>query len=133
MAASEHGDRTRPSEDHPTTATDRKFVAVPLGLGATVDAQVAGDEVHGGVQLRADVVGCAVPMGTADAATGLGTGGRMRQQFYRDDRPLSDYDEHRCWRDFVHLCSAAQWTAITREVPPPSPVDRDACVEHGLP
>ena len=25
---------------------------------------------------------------------------------------------------FVHLCSAAQWTAITGEVPPPTPVDR---------
>ena len=33
----------------------RQFVAVPLGLGATVEAQVTGDEVHGGVQLRAVV------------------------------------------------------------------------------
>lgn len=31
----------------------RQFVAVPLGLGATVEAQVTGEEVHGGVQLRA--------------------------------------------------------------------------------
>ena len=29
----------------------RQFVAVPLGLGATVEAQVTGEEVHGGVQL----------------------------------------------------------------------------------
>ncbi len=33
----------------------------------------------------------------------------------------------------VHLCSAAQWTAITGEVPPPTPVDRDAYVDAGLP
>ena len=34
---------------------------------------------------------------------------------------------------FVHLCSAAQGTAITGEVPPPTPVDRDAYVSAGLP
>ncbi len=33
----------------------------------------------------------------------------------------------------MHLCSAAQWSAITREVPPPTPVDRDAYVHAGLP
>ncbi|MYW45945.1 hypothetical protein GT346_22110, partial [Streptomyces sp. SID161] len=33
--------------------TVRQFVAVPLGLGATVEGQVTGEEVWGGVQLRA--------------------------------------------------------------------------------
>ncbi|MGW7238011.1 hypothetical protein [Streptomyces sp. NPDC054804] len=32
--------------------TVRQFVAVPLGLGATVEGQVTGEEVWGGVQLR---------------------------------------------------------------------------------
>ncbi|WP_406431807.1 hypothetical protein OHB00_05505 [Streptomyces sp. NBC_00631] len=32
--------------------TVRQFVAVPLGLGATVEAQVTGEEVWGGVQLQ---------------------------------------------------------------------------------
>ncbi|MED5815505.1 hypothetical protein VST63_24360 [Mycolicibacterium sp. 050232] len=134
----------------------RQFVAVPLGSGATVEGQVTGQEVHGGVQLRA--VGLTaqaleawqarpsfedemavfedcdpLPAPSAAPAMGLGAGGRMRQEVYADDRPLSDYDEDRCWRVFVHLCSAAQWTAITGEVPPPSPVDRDAYVEAGLP
>ncbi len=57
----------------------------------------------------------------------------MRQEVYADDRPLSDYDESGALRVFVHLCSAAQWTAITGEVPPPTPVDRDAYVRAGLP
>ena len=64
---------------------------------------------------------------------GLGAGGRMRQEVYTDSRPLADYDEDGASRVFVHLCSAAQWTAITGEVPPPTPVDRDAYVEAGLP
>ena len=57
----------------------------------------------------------------------------MRQEVYTDDHPLADYDEHSASRVFVHLCSAAQWTAITGEVPPPTPVDRDAYVRAGLP
>jgi hypothetical protein len=133
----------------------RQFVAVPLGSGATVEGQVTGQETHGGVQLRA--VGltqqalaawraaqrlrtecCAVPsadgpVSAASASMGLGAGGRMRQEVYADDRPLADYDESGALRVFVHLCSAAQWTAITGEVPPPTPVDRGAYVDAGLP
>lgn len=57
----------------------------------------------------------------------------MRQEVYRDDRDLEDYDESRSARVFVHLCSVAQWTAITGEAPPETPVDRDEYTEAGLP
>ena len=125
----------------------RQFVAVPLGSGATVEGQVTGQETHGGVQLRG--IGLTKealarrpakmaledispsPAGSADM--GLGAGGRMRQEVYTDKRPLSDYDEDGARRVFIHLCSAAQWTAITGEVPPPTPVDRAAYVSAGLP
>jgi len=134
----------------------RQFVAVPLGSGATVEAQVTGQETHGGVQLRAvgltvqalaawraaqrirpEVCLSSAPMPCPEAAgsadMGLGAGGRMRQEVYTDVRPLADYDGDGAQRVFVHLCSAAQWTAITGEVPPPTPVDRDAYVSAGLP
>lgn len=130
----------------------RQFVAVPLGSGATVEGQVTGEETHGGVQLRAvgltpaaraewqaaqtrsaDLVCCAMAPAPAGSAMGLGAGGRMRQEVYTDHRPLADYDESNAGRVFVHLCSAAQWTAITGEVPPPTPVDRDSYVRAGLP
>ena len=128
----------------------RQFVAVPLGLGATVEGQVTGEEVHGGVQLRAvgvtsDVLKAwrerprssmcmAAPMGSiGDAGMGLGAGGRMRQEVYDDERALSDYDQDRSWRVFVHLCSAARWTEITGEVPPPTPIDRETYVRYGFP
>ncbi len=135
----------------------RQFVAAPLGSGATVEGQVTGEEVHGGVQLRAvgltaealadwkkqqaarradwpyflnSTLCCAVP----DASEmGLGAGGRMRQEIYTDERPLRDYDADRSARVFVHLCSATEWTAITGEVAPPTPVDREAYVRAGLP
>ena len=132
----------------------RQFVAVPLGSGATVEGQLTGEESVGGVQLRAVgltdealaewsareapagfvdpgmvVFACAAP----SADMGLGAGGRMRQEIYDDDRPATDYDEDRSWRVFVHLCSAGQWAAITGELPPPTPVDRDAYTSYGLP
>jgi hypothetical protein len=34
---------------------------------------------------------------------------------------------------FVHLCSAEQWTAITGEIAPPTPIDRETYVQYGLP
>ncbi len=134
----------------------RQFVAVPLGSGATVEGQVTGQETHGGVQLRAvglteqalaawhaarrarseicaDMGPMPCPAATGSASMGLGAGGRMRQEVYADDRPLADYDPSGARRVFVHMCSAAQWTAITGEVPPPTPVDRDAYVSAGLP
>lgn len=127
----------------------RQFVAVPMGRGATVEGQVTGEEAHGGIQLRAvglseaalkawnesevhfDGIVC---LGAATGADmGLGAGGRMRQEIYVDDRDLADYDESRSWRVFVHLCSAAEWTSITGEAPPPTPVDRETYVEYGFP
>ncbi|KUI42939.1 hypothetical protein AU198_07640 [Mycobacterium sp. GA-1199] len=134
----------------------RQFVAVPLGSGATVEGQVTGEETHGGVQLRAvglteqalaawhaeqalhaercaDVFADGAPLPAPSASMGLGAGGRMRQEVYADGRPLTDYEEASARRVFVHLCSAAQWTAITGEVPPPTPVDRDVYVDEGLP
>ncbi|MDA2986284.1 MAG: hypothetical protein O2789_00970 [Actinomycetota bacterium] len=132
----------------------RQFVAVPLGLGATVEGQVTGAEEHGGVQLRsvpltdnalekwrAVQVDTPFNLGMVDGLVccaappdmGLGAGGRMEQEVYADDRSLEDYDPLRSQRVFVHLCSAAQWTAITGEVPPPTPVDREAYVQAGLP
>ncbi|AKS31492.1 hypothetical protein [Mycolicibacterium goodii] len=137
----------------------RQFVAVPLGSGATVEGQVTGEEKHGGIQFRAvgltdealerwraeqaarrEVLPVAEDCGggpllgaPAGADMGLGAGGRMRQEVYADERPLTDYADGDALRVFVHLCSAAQWTAITGEVPPSTPVDREAYVRSGLP
>ena len=140
----------------------RQFVAVPLGSGATVEGQVTGVEEHGGVQLRALGLGekalarwqeeqqrqrelkrmthalsvsiNAMEMPCMAAPDmGLGAGGRMRQEIYADERKKGGYDPDRSWRVFVHLCSAAQWTAITGEAAPATPVDREAYVHAGLP
>ncbi|MCC9737991.1 hypothetical protein [Streptomyces sp. MNU89] len=64
---------------------------------------------------------------------GLGVGGSMRQEVYRDDRPLSDWSEEPAGRVFVHLVTPPEWRRITGEEPPPSPVDRAAYTRAGLP
>lgn len=151
--------------------TIRQFVAVPLGLGATVEGQVSGEEVWGGIQLQVFELGeralarwreeqrrrsqvpaapmafaappaagaMPAPAGAAPAARaaapamGLGAGGRMRQEVYRDERKLSDWRTEPSGRVFVHLATAPQWRQITGEAPPPSPVDRAAYTSAGLP
>ncbi|WP_460071855.1 hypothetical protein [Streptomyces sp. YKOK-I1] len=167
--------------------TVRQFVAVPLGLGATVEGQVTGEEVWGGVQLQSfplneekhaeweeaqrllsletrsvksvggghgavpaapgamppqaamPMMPAAVPAppgaprARAVAAMGLGVGGAMRQEVYRDTRPVEDYTREPGARVFVHLVTPPEWRRITGEEPPPSPVDRAAYTKAGLP
>lgn len=194
--------------------TVRQFVAVPLGLGATVEGQVTGEEVFGGVQLQSFPLndeqlavwrreerlraerernigpvggyggyggtgavpmpppgavpmappstgaplppapggpmppGAAYPMAApgaapmrgapaapsrAPAAMGLGVGGSMRQEVYRDTWPRGSWAEQLTGRIFVHLVTPPEWRRITGEAPPPSPVDRAAYTRAGLP
>ncbi|MFD0052882.1 hypothetical protein ACFVHR_04050 [Streptomyces sp. NPDC127168] len=159
------------------TGTVRQFVAVPLGMGATVEGQVTGEEVWGGVQLqdfrlndrererwleaerrRAEFAHRAAPPGGAFGAAmpapaapgaaaayggaarsrsapamGLGVGGSMRQEVYRDERPLEHWADSPAGRVFVHLVTPPEWRRITGEEPPPSPVDRAAYTQAGLP
>ncbi|MGW0080242.1 hypothetical protein [Streptomyces sp. NPDC003393] len=143
--------------------TVRQFVAVPLGLGATVEGQVTGEEVWGGVQLqsfplseaalarwqeqqaRLGTVRRRMPPAPAAApapgnapraygvAMGLGVGGSMHQEVYRDERPPGDWADEPAGRVFVHLVTPPEWRRITGEAPPPSPVDRAAYTRAGLP
>lgn len=165
------------------SGTIRQFVAVPLGLGATVEGQVSGEEVWGGVQLQVFELGeealdawqaeqrrrqsarpaafggyggapGAMPMaapaaapppapggaarparsaGRSPVSMGLGAGGRMRQEVYRDDRKPSDWREKPSGRVFVHLTTVPEWRRITGEAAPASPVNRAAYTAAGLP
>ncbi|MEV6961164.1 hypothetical protein AB0M97_18585 [Streptomyces sp. NPDC051207] len=159
--------------------TVRQFVAVPLGLGASVEGQVTGEETWGGVQLQTFPLndrelatwraqraqeerlravrarsmpqpgyGAAMPAVPAaapayaaapaaaprgGAAMGLGVGGSMRQEVYKDDRGPGDWAERPAGRVFVHLVTPPEWRRITGEAPPPSPVDRATYTRAGLP
>lgn len=122
----------------------RQFVAMPLGQGYTVEEQVSGEAKFGGMQIR---VTAAKPGVIPDllrtrvtcfrelmcAPMGLGAGGKMKQQIDRDEYGLDTWDLTRASEVFIHIVNSQQWTAITGEALPPTPVDAATYTAHGLP
>ncbi len=131
----------------------RQFVAMPLGLGYSVEGQVTGDESVGGLQLevvepkpgrfpdeppRSDFVklraaGRAMPMACSGAAMGLAAGGRMSQSIYPDPHGIETWDATRTTRLFVHIVNSSIWREITGEEAPPSPITARDYAAHHLP
>lgn len=136
----------------------RQFVAMPLGAGYTVEEQLTGEAEHGGIQLqvfpmkrgvferrfpvlpppRREMAGaftrtlCKAPA-PAGASMGLAPGGRMKQEIYRDQFDLADWDLGNTSRCFVHLANAMVWRAITGENPPTTPPTAAEYTRAGLP
>ncbi len=128
------------------SGTVRQFVAMPLGMGYTVEGQVTGRESVGGVQLVAfdahpdrlperppqqfsGIDACAMPV----ADMGLGAGGEMEQEIYPDEYGADVWDPERSGRVFVHIANSMAWREITGEEPPPTPVSARSYTEHGFP
>lgn len=126
----------------------RQFVAMPLGSGTTVEAQLTGREDVGGIQLRVfeprpgrfpDRAPRREPGmmagfgGPARMSMGLGAGGRMRQKIYPDPYGLDTWDPGASGEVFVHIVNCEQYEALTGSPPPPSPVSAAAYTAHGLP
>lgn len=128
----------------------RQFVATELGMGWTVEAQVSGSEVMGGLQLIAyepnpgkfpDVAppprpGRQVMRGLgqqADRRMGLAAGGKMSQKIYPDPHGPETWDQGVWASVFIHLISPGQYSAITGEAPPPTPIDAATYTAHGFP
>jgi hypothetical protein len=124
----------------------RQFVAMPLGLGHTIEGQVTGQERFGGIQLLAydpkvpfppvvRLEGTMIPAAPAAAAPamavrrggrgaemGLAAGGRMEQKIYPDDHGIETWDQEHGNRVFVHLVNSAMYRDITGRPAPESPV-----------
>lgn len=140
----------------------RQFVAMPLGMGYTIEGQVTGEEQHGGLQIRVIPPKpglfpdhppparyslselCAAPAAAPGApapkvrrravgAMGLAAGGRMKQAIYPDPHGVRTWDQERGARVFVHIVSSQEWRELTGEAPPPCPVSARTYAEHGLP
>lgn len=141
----------------------RQFVAMPLGLGYTVEGQVTGEERYGGVQiiafdpqpgrfpdeppplprfraLEADFASETAPepllaksAAPPGAAMGLAAGGRMEQAIYPDPHGIATWDQENYGRVYVHIVNSAAYHEITGEGPPPTPVSARTYTEHGYP
>jgi hypothetical protein len=128
----------------------RQFVAIPLGMGYTVEGQVSGREEFGGIQLMvceprpgrfpdqpppapplaAGPLALAMP---APGVMGLGAGGRLRQKIYPDRYGSDVWDPENRGRLYVHLVNSLQYREVTGREPPPTPVSAHSYTEHGLP
>lgn len=128
----------------------RQFVAMPLGSGLTVEAQVSGAEEFGGIQILVyepkpgqfpdqpppnrspDARGLAasLPMG---AEMGLGAGGKMSQKIYPDPYGVDTWDSTNLGLVMVHIINSEQYRELTNLEPPSTPVTAQAYTQYGLP
>lgn len=127
----------------------RQFVAMPLGDGYTVEEQLTGAAVHGGIQvvaypmkreryelllarerLHSPVYEACQSRGID---MGLVPGGRMKQEIYDDPYGLNAWDQRHASRCFVTIVNSAQWMTMTGELPPTSPPTAQWYTEMGLP
>jgi hypothetical protein len=68
-----------------------------------------------------------------DARMGLGAGGTMRQEIFKDRRDFSDWDLSLTSRCFVHLCNSFLWRQITGSNPPHPPLTAKEYARAGVP
>lgn len=131
----------------------RQFVAMPLGLGYTVEASLTGTEKFGGIQILVfDPIPGKFPekppveqgVGSGRFARpkpssmmaqpmGLGAGGIMKQKIYPDPYGIDVWDQNNYGRVVVHIINSAQFFEITGIKPPPTPIDAKTYTERGLP
>lgn len=129
--------------------TVRQFVAMPLGEGYTVEAQITGEESTGGIQIAVfeplpgrfpdvppprepDHQGPAMALGMP-SPLGIGAGGTLRQKIYPDKYGIDVWGKKSVRSFRVHLIGAAEFHAVTGEPEPPTPVDAAAYTAVGLP
>jgi hypothetical protein len=126
-----------------------QFVAMPLGAGCTVEAQLTGKEEFGGIQLMVfepkpgrfpdqpplramgDVMYCCCEPSSSEM--GLGAGGRMRQKIYPDQHGLDTWDLANFSQLQVHIANSRMFQEITGRKPPETPVSCRDYIRAGLP
>lgn len=136
----------------------RQFVAMPLGMGYTVEAQVTGEEKFGGVQIVVyepklgrfpeeppeDI--CRQPSAASPShgaimpgvcgigvEMGIGSGGRMKQKIYPDPHGVDTWDQENYGRVFVHIVNSMMYREITGKEPPPTPITAKTYTQYGFP
>jgi len=128
----------------------RQFVAMPLGMGYTVEAQVSGEEEFGGIQLIVfdpkpgrfpdappeeayDRLSRCCLCKVAGGEMGLGAGGKMKQSIYPDAYGVDSWDQSDFGRIYMHIVNSMAYREITGREPPPTPVSAKQYTECGFP
>lgn len=129
--------------------TIHQFVAMPLGLGYTIESAVTDAERFGGIQVtvfepKQGVFPDQAPqkidngpvraMGVKlSADMGLAAGGVMKQKIYPDPNGIDVWDLNNHGSVIVHIVSSEQYHEITGQNPLPTPIDAKTYTQRGLP
>lgn len=129
----------------------RQFVAMPLGSGVTVEAQLTGQEEQGGIQI---IVYAPKPGIFPDQPPpaneiergwgaeslempvqqmGLGAGGKMKQKIYPDPHGPDTWDSENRGSVFVHIVNSDQYRQISGQAPPTTPISAETYTMFGFP
>jgi len=130
----------------------RQFVAMPLGMGYTVEGQITGREEAGGMQIiaydpkpgrfpdqkphwagRESECICCCALESAGSEMGLASGGKMKQKIYPDSYGIDTWDMQTFGRVYVHIVNSMLYREITGSEPPSTPVTAREYTRYGLP
>lgn len=130
----------------------RQFLAMPLGLGYTVEGSISGSEKVGGLQitvfapkpgifpaeapetkpaLRPTSFGRA-PQGET-TEMGLAAGGGIKQKVLPDPHGLETWDQNSFAQVNVHVLNSAQFHQLTGLEPPPTIINEQTYAEQRFP
>lgn len=141
----------------------KQFVAMPLGMGYTVEGQITGKEEFGGIQIivyepkpgkfpereefeflqeRALYESMAMPASATSPRQrrrskamemGIAAGGKMKQKIYPDPHGIDTWDENNYERVYVHIVNSMMYREITNLEPPNTPVTAKTYAQYQLP
>ncbi len=128
----------------------RQFVATPLGLGDTIEAQLTGIEKLSGIQIlvyeplpgkfpdqpppESDIVMESLSMtSSGEYEMGLGAGGKMQQKIYPDNYGIATWDWENYCSIFVYIVNSKKYREITGLEPPPTPISTQTYNQYGFP
>ena len=141
----------------------KQFVAMPLGIGYTVEGQVTGKEEFGGIQIivyepklgkfiersqNESVLEdfemtieetCLIDPPRTNrrrargAEMGMAAGGKMKQKIYADPHGIDTWDEDDYDRVYVHIVNSMMYREITGLEPPKTPVTAQTYANYKLP
>lgn len=133
--------------------TIRQFVAVPLGSGYSVEAQVTGKESDGALRIAVfeprsgrfpdhppqddrytvheEQMSMAMKMD--GGGMGIGAGGSMKQKVYKDGYGLDTWQQTEPQVVVIYIINSEQFRAITGLAPPTTPVDAATYTSYGFP
>lgn len=128
----------------------RQFVAMPLGMGYTVEGQLTGKEKHGGIQIQVFEpkpglfpennrhelrhMKSEMMMECCEASSmGLGAGGKMKQDIYPDPHGVETWDTENFGKAYIHIVNSMDFREITGLEPPATPISARDYSSYGLP